>query len=351
MKSRITVSIFSAMIVVLSLATGGCSGDNSESTADITRSNIEQSFNSTDSSYAAESSESSSESSDENSSAESEPADPRGEPTIFIGPDDEPIYDTEVTKIINYISETDKKPSEITAEDEYITVFCEGFQYFKEPGNTAYNSYENPEMFDGFEFKGEMPENKNAWKSVNVGDEICGLKLKYAVSAFVMGNRTENDFDKRGTYYDIEDPYLYQYDGDKKPVEFEGSITLTGFLSSSPRSFYFPDGGFMTFCPTENKLPVMCYNNFKTEPNTYSVIGENDATCTVGESLINIRIREDSDNNQQKIEFVDGCPDIGDTVLVRATLSNITYSYGYYLADFSDIEILSDVLAHEDDQL
>lgn len=67
------------------------------------------------------------------------------EPTIFIGPDGSPIYDSEVTKIDG----SDKKAAELTANDEGITVFCEGFQYFKEPEGVAYNSYENPEMFEG----------------------------------------------------------------------------------------------------------------------------------------------------------------------------------------------------------
>lgn len=356
MRSRITVGIFGIMTAVCSLAMGGCSGNGTEESGNITQSNIGQIINNSSNSSTTENSEASSgdNSSGDSASGTPESAQSSGTPTIFIGPDGEPVYDADVAKIINYY-ETDfsKKAAEITAEDEGTEIICDGFQYFKEPAGTVYNSYDDPEMFDGFEFRGEMPENNNAWKRVNVGDEICGLKLKNAVSQFIIGYGDENDFEKRGTYYNCKQPTVYQYAENGKLAEFEGSITLTGFLSSSARSFYFPDGGFMGFCPVEDKLPVMCYDEFKTEPNTYSVmVGSSDTVCAVSESGISINIKKQSDvKSQQEIEFVDEMPGIGDTVLARVTISNITYAYGYYSADFSNVEILSDVLAHEDDSI
>lgn len=371
MRSRIIVGVFSVITAFCSLSIGGCSDNKSESTVELYKDvqsgnnsdssvilkNIE---NNSDSSHSESGSDSSAKSEDKSSSDNSRsdivsetPNTPDDEPTIFTGPNGEPVYDSDVTEIINYYNkDLNKKAGEITADDEGTYVVCSGFQYFKEPGEKAYNSYENPEMFDGFEFKGEMPENNNSWKRVNVGDEICGLKLKSAVSQFVIGYKEENDFEERGTYYNCDEITVYQYAENGNLVEFEGSITLTGFLSSSPRSYYFPNGGFMDFCPIENNLPVMCYNEFKTEPNTYELAGDNAAACAVGESSIIINIKKDSDiKNEQMIEFADEKPGIGDTVLARVTISNITYSYGHYSADFSDVEILSDVLAHEDDSI
>ncbi|MBD5128389.1 MAG: hypothetical protein HDT43_00465 [Ruminococcaceae bacterium] len=343
MKSRITVGVFSVMIAVCSLSIGGCSGNNAETGKDITASNIKQPIYNSDSSSTLEN----------DLSVNSAPTVPSGQPTVFIGADGEPVYDTDVMKITNYYVENfSKTAAEITNEDEGTEIICEGFQYFKEPVNTVYNSYDNPEMFDGYEFNGEMPVNNNPWKRVNVGDEICGLKLKYAVSLFYIGYGDDNDFEERGTYCQFKDPHAYEYAENSALVEFEGTLTLTGFLSSSPRSYYFPDGGYMDFCPIENKLPVMCYDEFLTEPNTCSVMGNSGAACAVGESYIIININKESNvKNQQNIEFVDGMPGIGDTVLARVTLSNITYGYGYYSADFSNVEILSGVLAHEDDEI
>ncbi len=355
MRSRITVSILSLSVAVLSLALGGCTGGNinkeSNFSSGVSKPTVDSNSSSGGSAPLDEPSDNSAA-----DSTPSAPAVPSGDPTIFIGPDGNPIYDSEITKLISYKDDFNKKAAEITADDEYVTILCEGFQYFKEPGGVTYNSLDNPEKFDGLEFKGEMPENKNPWKRVNVGDEICGLKLKYAVSQFVMENKEANDFEKRGTYYNCEQPAAYQFakEKDKELVEFEGSITLTGLLSSDAPNYYHPDGGYMSFIPVEDKLPVMCYDKFITEPNTYrSVSHGTGGLGSICENIISIRIKEPQGEikNQQKIEFADEELGIGDTVLARVTLSNITYGYGYYVADFSDVEILSDVLAHEGDQI
>ncbi len=349
MKSKIAVLILSLSVAVLSLMLGGCSGNGSESNSSSGLSQPTEDSN--NSSGGSDPLDESPVNSDPDSML-SAPVVPSGNPTIFIGPDGNPIYDSEITKLISYKQDFNKKAAEITADDEYVTILCEGFQYFKEPGGVTYNSFDNPEMFDGLEFKGEMPENKNPWKRVNVGDEICGLKLKYAVSQFVMENKAENDFEKRGTYYNCEQPEVYQFSKNKKLVEFEGSITLTGFLSSSARNIYFPDGGYMNFTPVEDKLPVMCHDEFITEPNTYKSVS-NGVGGSICENFISINIKKPQGEikNQQEIEFADEELGIGDTVLARVTLSNITYAYGYYSADFSNVEILSDVLAHEEDTI
>ncbi len=351
MKSRIAVSILSFSVAVLSLALGGCTGGNINNESNLS-SGVSQPTE--DSGSSSGGSVPVDEPSD-NSAADSTPsapAVPSGDPTIFIGPDGNPIYDSEITKLISYKDDFNKKAAEITAEDEYVTILCEGFQYFKEPGGVTYNSFDDPEMFDGLEFKGEMPENKNPWKRVNVGDEICGLKLKYAVSQFKIGDKADNDFEKLGTYYNCTSPAFYQFTEHNRLVEFEGSITLTGLLSSDTPNYYHPDGGHMTFTPVEDKLPVMCYDEFITEPNTYKSVS-NGVGGSICENIISINNKEPQGEIkiQQKIEFADEELGIGDTVLARVTLSNISYAHGYYFADFSDVEILSDVLAHEGDPI
>ncbi len=352
MRSRIAVSILSLSVAVLSLALGGCTGGNinkeSNFSSGVSKPTVDSNSSSGGSAPLDEPSDNSAA-----DSTPSAPAVPSGDPTIFIGPDGNPIYDSEITKLISYKDDFNKKAAEITAEDEYVTILCEGFQYFKEPGGVTYNSFDNPEMFDGLEFKGEMPENKNPWKRVNVGDEICGLKLKYAVSQFKIGNKEDNDFEKLGTYYNCKSPAFYQFTEHNRLVEFEGSITLTGLLSSDAPNYYHPDGGYMSFNPIEDKLPVMCYDEFKTEPDTYRVVSHGGAFCSMCENIISINNKEPQGEiiNQQEIEFADEELGIGDTVLARVTLSNITYGYGYYTADFSDVEILSDVLAHEGDPI
>lgn len=329
MRSRIAFCVFSMALAVLSVSLSGCSGNDGQSADKITSANVGD--NSGNSSIGSPDSE------NPNSIAES--VQPVGSPTIFIGPDEKPIYDTDITKITSYDPSFSKKAAEITAEDEGVTIFCEGFQYFKEPGGTAYSTYENPEMFDGAQFKGDLPENKNAWKRLNIGDEICGLTLKSATSTF--SNYSKSDFDYYQTHYTCNVPDFSQL------AEFDGSITLTGYLNSSCRSSYEPDGGELRLTPTENKLPVMPAGMmYKIEPETYMTArsyggGEMYAVNEV--NLVGL-------SNPSGLDL--GCIGIGDTAYVRLTISNIKYLVaGTVTADLVDIEVLSDVLAHEDDSI
>ena len=97
--------------------------------------------------------------------------------------------------------------------------------------------------------------------------------------------------------------------------------------------------------PTENKLPIMPAGiMYKIEPKTYMVaqsFGGGEMYAVNEINLIGI-------SNPSEIDL--GCIGIGDTAYVRLTISNIKYSVAETVtADLVDIEILSDVLAHEDD--
>lgn len=345
MKSRIAVCVFSLALAVLSVSLGGCSGNDSQSAEKITPTGV---GGNSESSSVGSPNSGSSNGTTENSSDKSETSlavstpesvQPVGSPTIFTGPDEKPIYDSDVTRIMSNDPGFGKKAAEITADDEGVTIFCEGFQYFKEPGGTAYSTYENPEMFDGAQFKNEMPENKSAWKRLNVGDEICGLTLKSATSTFE--NYSKDNFDAYQTYYTCSVPDFSLF------AEFDGSVTLTGYLNSSCRSSYEPDGGELRLTPTENKLPVMPAGMmYKIEPETYMTArsyGGGNMYAVNEVNLIGL-------SNPSGLDL--GCIGIGDTAYVRVTISNIKYLVAQTVtADLVDIEVLSDVLAHEDDTI
>ena len=145
---------------------------------------------------------------------------PKGEPTVFTGLDGEPIYTSEITAIDG----TDKTAAELTKTDYNTSVLCEGFQYFTEPSGIAFNNFQNSEMFDDILFTGEIPENKNKCRKVKVGENICGLKLVEAVSEY----KIEDYADTPEPYY--FDGYHFGTDSNKPLAQFEGSITLEGFL-------------------------------------------------------------------------------------------------------------------------
>ena len=265
------------------------------------------------------------------SGVESVPVD---EPTIFMGFGNDPIMSSDVTSV-----SVDKKPSEIMPEDYGVSVYCEGFCYFKEPLGIAYDSYHNPEMFaftgdpdktDGMSFQGETPRNTNPWKRLNVGEEMCGLKLKSAATQFRINEPGD------GAKIEI-------LGDDDKFVEFEGTIEIEGILCVSAPSFN-SDGGLYCFYPTEDKLPILgC--SLKTVNDYRAAYAHETCAVHIYNEYPYIQINEAFANYDE----IDGI-DKGDAVLARLTLSSVTYGSGdFVFANMDDVEILSEPIAHVDE--
>ena len=252
----------------------------------------------------------------------------KGEPTIFIAPDGMPIYDSEVTRVLY----SDKEAAELTADDDNAIIQCDGFQYFKEPGGEAYDSYHDPELFDGGDFKEKMPENNAPYRRLNVGDSICGLTLKKALTVFE--NHGREQFEQLGTYYTL---YMADKDFPDYPnrnfAEFEGSITLEGFLGIDP-------DGYISFTPTENKLPVMPNGPYYKTQSTYTVANLFDTELySVGEtSEISLTL-----SNGANIGGIKA----GDAAYAQVVISDIAYyMQGEITAKLDNAKVLSDVLWH-----
>lgn len=303
---RITVILLTAALLA---ALTGCSVKNTE-ISDNPQSIAENS--------SAESTQM--ESMEENSPAESTPTEPAGEPTFLIGLDGKPIYTSEISRL----EDTDKTAETLTKDDLFARVYCDGFVYLKEPTCPIYDNFHNPEMFDGYEFKGEITENKNEWKRYYVGDEICSLKIKKAMSHFQVNNWEEYKFPER---------YYLPYDSGMELFSLEGTVTLEGFLEIGARSSYDPDGGLLVFCPTENKLPV-----FPKDPDWETGYSSNYTVENIFDTNYCF-ISELGSYNLGNIKDVT-CDmngmGIGDIAFVRATLS--IDGTTYMLDDFELIE-------------
>ena len=265
------------------------------------------------------SSGSSSEKSTESSSESGASSDiPKGEPTVFTGPDGKPIYAGEITAI-----EGTEKTAENLAKTDYgTTVICEGFQYFTEPSGIAYNNYQNADMFDDYAFSGDISENKNPSKRVNVGDEICD-------------------------YADTPEPYYYDGlsfsgAGDRFLAEFDGTITIEGFLGVGARSSYDPDGGLLGFMPTESKLPIL-----GGKPEFYERTSFVSSEIVAYSDMPGVQCGYFRDMKCDSAGL-----GIGDVALVRLTLSNIKYRNSQTVdAEIEKIELISDVLYHAEDTI
>ncbi|MGN0181717.1 MAG: hypothetical protein ACI4DP_04805 [Candidatus Ornithomonoglobus sp.] len=322
MKSRVSASVFSALIVLASTVFSGCSKVNSSS--DSSSSSSKNSSLTT--SFGTEST------SDNRSSAPIVPEIPKGEPTVFIGLDGEPIYASEVTAIDG----TDKTAAELTKTDYHTSVLCEGFQYFTEPSGVAYNNYQNSEMFDDILFTGKIPENKNECRKIKVGEEICGLKLVDAVTEF----KIEDYADTPEPYY--YDGYHFGTDSNKPLAQFEGSVTLEGFLGANSRNLYEPDGGLLCFTPTESKLPILGNKPEFCERTNY--VGSEFAAFS--------EMQEIRCGYIQDLKCDCAGLDVGDMAFVRVTISNIKYyNSKSIVAEIENIEMLSDILYHDEDSI
>lgn len=306
-----------AGILAVLLLTGCANGEQSA-----------ESLSKTSSSITASSSDISKESSSESTTSS---VIPKGEPTVFTGPDGEPIYTSEITAIDG----TDKTAANLTKTDYGTSVICDGFQYFTEPSGISYNNYQNSEMFDDILFKGEIPVNKNSCKRLNVGDKICGLTLVSAASEFKIDD-----------YANTPEPYYcdgldFAYEG-REVAEFDGTITIEGFLGVGARSSYDPDGGLLGFSPTESKLPVL-----GAAPEFYERTNLVTSSLCVFSDMTSVQCGYFDDLKCDSAGL-----GIGDVALVRVTLSNIKYSNSQSVnAVIENIELLSDVIYHAKDTI
>lgn len=257
---------------------------------------------------------------------------PMGEPTFLIGLDGKAILTSEITRL----ECTDKTVETLTEDDLYADIYCEGFTYVKLPLDEGYDNYHNPEMFDGYKFIGEAPVNKNEWRRVSVGDEICGLKVKSATAYFCV-----ND------WRDVPERH---YSPQFSNVELEGSVEMEGFLQVTARSVNYPEiGETVWFYPVKNKLPIMPYINFNNETK-FDVPFESHWIFDVSD----LRYAGEGVDGafgrlNDMVCDMDGLG-VGDVAYARVTISGITLTSGAFAGTLESVELLSDILAHSADQ-
>lgn len=272
------------------------------------------------------------------SSAPSEPVTsaPKSEPTILIGMDRKPVYAHELSEITK--SGEPITVAELTADNEYARAVCTGFAYLKASTGVTFNMHDNPELFgEDYKFKGEVPVNTNEWQRVNVGDTFCGLTLSKAETCFRIP-------DKRNEY---SFPEKY-YDGSNSAYEFDGEITLTGYLYADRRDMYDPDGGMMFFSFGDKPLPLkaMSANSDKTAFDKKYMVSTIYGTDFKGFSECEF-IQFDKKLQETEVDMTG--IGIGDLVKAKVTISHLTLWSNVVTAHLDDVEVLSDVIVHMED--
>ena len=313
MKANDTINIL-GLSVILGLSFLGCAGKNTES-ADSTQSTTEHS--SVDLSISET---------------------PEGEPTNLILLDGKPIYTSEINPNI-----TDPEIIERLSDDRYFVepnAMVDSFLFFKPSTGISYNIHDNPELYvedeDGYtHFTGEAPENPDEYQRVYVGEEICGLTLKTAEMGLVK--QENGDFAPTETYY----------------CEFDGELTLTGYLYvNSPAEWYGMPGGEMTLYFCEGAIPMIpssAVENIPPEEQgfTDSIIFNHIELLGTSE-IPSLSLDETIDETAVDMSGISR----GDVVKVKATVSNlkcyVSANYTTYSAHLESIEMLSDVIEHDD---
>lgn len=322
MRSNLLYKVFVIILSIplIALFFCGCSDKSGEGSSQATASE-------SDVSTPAVSSEPTSGAS--SSQVESKPA---GEPTFLIGPDGKAILTSEITRLEN----TDKTAETLTEDDLWAYVYCDGFAYYKESCGVGYDSYNSPELFDGYDFLGEVPENKNEWKRVNVGDEICGLKVKSATAKFCVNDWEEYTF-----------PARYFYDNENG-IELEGTIEVEGFLQVNIHNVMYPtEDEYMWFYPSAADLPLgpspYFYLNRVKEFDVRGVFNHIGEFYCAGEfDKFFLGYYRDADCDMDGIG-------VGDVAYARVTLGNIKCVGNSAYATLEKVELLSDILAHDED--
>lgn len=340
MKKITSAIIITALLAALT-ACGNTENSSSTSlpTADQSKTSAPESSDSA--STPSSDSESAPQSSEENSPADSAPSEPAGEPTFLIGLDGKAILTSEITTLEN----TDKTAETLTEDDLWAEAYCEGFTYVKEPTGVAFNSYKNPELFDGYYYLGDDVENTNEWKRVYVGDEICGLKIKSAYTHFEVPDVSDWSEDEM---LPLSERYISMQNAGG--CELEGTIELEGFLQVFPNNAMYPETSeLVEFMPCESKLPITPswqgpeyrYTTSVKEQGLFdhfgdpSIFGEFDS---IGFGALS-KMTCDMDGIGH-----------GDIAYARVTLGNIKCMRGAIYATLENVERLSDILIHDEDE-
>ena len=259
---------------------------------------------------------------------------PAGDPTFLIGLDGKAILTSEITRLEN----AEKTAETLTENDLGADVYCDGFSYYAEPSAAGYDKYHNPELFDGYKFLGEAPENVE-WKRVNVGDEICGLKVTEASAHFYVNDW---DYTVPERYFDSRDSY----------IRLDGTVVAEGFLQVNNRSVMYPDTDELVwFYPVKFNFPITPSASYRDDDGRYEPpFNVSDLYNQKGNDLLYASAYNYITFGTLGDIGVD--PDglgTGDIAYVRVTIGNLECHSGGISAKLENVERLSDILAHNDD--
>lgn len=199
--------------------------------------------------------------------------------------------------------------------------------YVAIPDGIFRTSRDNSDVFDEEDnnFTDVSVERKNDFIRVEEGDEICGLKVKNAVSEFnaegaMRPYKFEDGTMKNGTELGI--PEIYFHSGQ---LELEGSVEMTGYISIVAEDVYGVNVGDILFIPTDCQpaLPVLYYS-FDPSEGFYHSVGN----CYMDGDIVYTNEygcgRFELGNKNTTTADLSSIPDNGSFVKAKVVVSNIS---------------------------
>lgn len=135
-------------------------------------------------------------------------------------------------------------------------------------------------------------------------------------------------------------------------AEFEGAVTIKGFLCARPHTYYDKEGGQLSFYPCEDVLPLIgtymgleCYYYGEHEVYDDGQAGYSQDSIVTFNEIGEIAL---GGLDCHDIEGISP----GDIMLVNAVIRDpIYYGSDVISATLESVEVLSDALAHQADQM
>lgn len=273
-------------------------------------------------------------------------------PTITIGgafiygPARDEIAPSDIKTVITRDG-SECSPEDLT-EDNFSAVLCEGFTYVAPPSKISRNSVDNADVFDtdNFVFTDTDGSALKNFVRLNVGDTICGLTLTKGETNFARGFE---DMDyvlrdgsvKKGSQLGILEIY-FTYGS----AEFEGELTMTGYIMKVAEDQYGVQAGAILFVPDDGEagFPVMSYQLSGDDGIFHAPQIYNDNDLTWENEFGYLRLGNASSTTAD----ISALPDDGSFVKARITAESFKLNCGISMVNsvtavLKDVEIIDNV--------
>ncbi len=180
---------------------------------------------------------------------------------FLFGPAGDEIAPSDIVQVITKDG-SECAPEDLT-EENFSAVLCEGFTYVAPPSKISRNSVDNADVFDpnSFVFTDTDGSALKNYVRLNVGDTICGLTLTKGETNFARGFEDKEYVLKDGSVKTGAELGIAEIYFTYGSAEFEGEVTMNGYIARMPEDKYGVQSGDILFVPDDGEadFPVMSY--------------------------------------------------------------------------------------------